>query len=316
MVRPHPLGVIDSEAAAWAVKVDAGPLSPADQRRLDAWLDADRRHRGAFARARALSHAAALLQPTAAASPRRAVAMDRRAWLTGGGAALAASVVGGFILADRRGVADLSTGAGEIRRVALADGTSAQLDSRSRFQATVRGDRRALDLKGGEAWLAIASSPSAPFALSAGPLRASVAAAAEVVLRLRGDEARLTLVKGAARVWSVDTGEQDGRWLEAGTEAAASLAGGTLQAARLSDHLISRRLGWREGLLILDGETLAEAAREFNHYNAHRIEVSGPPADIRVVGAFSNTDPQAFVETMQSLFKVTVRRSAGVTRIS
>ncbi|MND85922.1 fec operon regulator FecR [compost metagenome] len=242
--------------------------------------------------------------------------MDRRAWLAGGGAALAASIVGGFILADRRGVADLSTGAGEIRRVALADGTAAQLDSHSRFHATVRGDRRALDLKGGEAWLSIASASSGPFALSAGPLRASVAAAAEVVLRLRGEEARLTLVRGAARVWSAHAGEQGGRWLEAGTEAAVSLAGGTVQAARLSDHLISRRLGWREGLLILDGETLAEAAREFNHYNAHRIEVSGAPASIRVVGAFSNTDPQAFVATMQSLFKVTVQRSAGVTRIS
>ncbi|WP_428829102.1 DUF4880 domain-containing protein, partial [Brevundimonas diminuta] len=27
--------------------MDAGPLNPAEQRRLDAWLEADRRHRGA-----------------------------------------------------------------------------------------------------------------------------------------------------------------------------------------------------------------------------------------------------------------------------
>lgn len=220
------------------------------------------------------------------------------------------------MLADRRGGVDLAAGAGEIRRLALADGTAAQLDSRSRFHATVRDDRRRLDLKGGEAWLSIAPSPSTHFILAAGPLRASAASAAEVVLRLRGDQARLTLVKGAARVWSAEADEHGARLLDAGSEAVLSLADGALRTARVSESLLTRRLGWREGLLILDGETLAEAAREFNHYNAHHIEVAGAPANIRVVGAFSNTDPQAFVETMQSLFNVTVRRSPGVTRIS
>lgn len=242
--------------------------------------------------------------------------MDRRAWLTGGGAALAASLIGGAVLVERRGVVDLTTDAGEIRRIALADGSAAQLDSRSRVHATVRGDRRALDLKAGETWLSIAAASSVPFALQAGPLRASVASAAEAVLRLRDDHARLTLIKGGARVWSAVAGEQDGRWFEAGSEVILPLAGGALQATRLPAALLSRRLGWRDGLLILDGETLAEAAREFNHYNAHRIEVSGAPANIRVVGAFSNTDPQAFVETVRALFDVTVRQTTGVTRIS
>src|SRR5947207_14095103 len=44
---------ISEQAARWAVRADAGPLSPEDQRELDAWLDADPRHRGAYVRARA-----------------------------------------------------------------------------------------------------------------------------------------------------------------------------------------------------------------------------------------------------------------------
>ncbi|KAK0349349.1 Error-prone DNA polymerase, partial [Friedmanniomyces endolithicus] len=48
------------------------------------------------------------------------------------------------MVADRRGGVDLATDAGEIRRLALADGTAAQLDSQSRFHATVRDDRRRL----------------------------------------------------------------------------------------------------------------------------------------------------------------------------
>ncbi|MFI8682655.1 FecR family protein [Brevundimonas diminuta] len=318
MVQPQPLGVIDSEAAAWATRIDAGPLNPAEQRRLDAWLEADRRHRGAYARARAVLRAVERLPAPAMEPARRdrAPTLNRRAWLAGGGAALAASVVGGLMVADRRGGVDLATDAGEIRRLALADGTAAQLDSQSRFHATVRDDRRRLELKGGEAWLSIAPAPATPFVLAAGPLRASAASAAELVLRLRDGQARLTLVKGTARVWSADAGAQAARLLDAGSEAVLPLAGGALRTARVSEALLTRRLGWREAMLILDGETLAEAAREFNHYNAHRIEVSGAPANIRVVGAFSNTDPQAFVQTMQSLFDVTVSRSPGVTRIS
>jgi transmembrane sensor len=77
---------------------------------------------------------------------------------------------------------------------------------------------------------------------------------------------------------------------------------------RVTAEALERRLGWRDGLLILNGETLAEAAREFNHYNDLQIEVSGGTADLRVVGAFRNTDPEAFAGTMHDLFGVGVRR--------
>src|SRR3954465_2745092 len=45
---------IQSAAAAWAVRLDRGELAPAEQRELDAWLEADVRHVGALARAEAI----------------------------------------------------------------------------------------------------------------------------------------------------------------------------------------------------------------------------------------------------------------------
>ena len=45
---------VDRQAAEWAAKVDSGPLRPDEQAELDAWLEADIRHFGAFAKARAV----------------------------------------------------------------------------------------------------------------------------------------------------------------------------------------------------------------------------------------------------------------------
>lgn len=46
---------VERAACLWAARLDDGPLSPADQAELDAWLEGDVRRLGAFARARAVA---------------------------------------------------------------------------------------------------------------------------------------------------------------------------------------------------------------------------------------------------------------------
>src|SRR3954470_8596310 len=45
---------VDHQAAEWAAKLDSGQLCPDEQAALDGWLEADARHLGAFAKARAV----------------------------------------------------------------------------------------------------------------------------------------------------------------------------------------------------------------------------------------------------------------------
>ncbi len=45
---------IDGIAARWVMRMDRGELGETEQRDLDAWLEADSRHRGAFIRAQAI----------------------------------------------------------------------------------------------------------------------------------------------------------------------------------------------------------------------------------------------------------------------
>ncbi len=45
---------IDDAAAAWAARLDGGPLSAEEAAALEAWTQADPRHAGALARAQAV----------------------------------------------------------------------------------------------------------------------------------------------------------------------------------------------------------------------------------------------------------------------
>lgn len=300
-------GEIDAEAADWAVRVDADALSPAETARLDAWLEADRRHRGAFARARAVLHAAGQLQPQDARAPRRV--MNRRVLIAGGGLMAASVAAGVAVLAGRDPVVRMETGAGETRRLALSDGSTAVLDSRSNLRASLSPEHRRLTLTTGEAWLSTAEDATRPFSLDIGGLRARAVKTSELVLRLRDGQARLTVVRGLVEAWSAAS-PQAVRHFDSGAELTLGAADRALRVGVLAAGSIERRLGWREGLLILDGETLAETAREFNHYNDRKIEVAGAAASLRVVGAFRNTAPDAFAQAMQNLFGVSVRYAA------
>lgn len=53
MASTGPTDSIDDQAAAWAVEATHGVMTPESRADLQEWLAADRRHRGAYMRARA-----------------------------------------------------------------------------------------------------------------------------------------------------------------------------------------------------------------------------------------------------------------------
>src|SRR5258705_423402 len=126
---------ISEQAARWAVRADAGPLGPDEQQELDAWLNADPRHRGAYVRARAqwvdLDRLAALHGPASSVttSAEARPGISRRQLLAGSVAAV--SVVGGALswIILHRGREHYTSGIGEVRRIALDDGSTLMLNT-------------------------------------------------------------------------------------------------------------------------------------------------------------------------------------------
>jgi transmembrane sensor len=305
---------IDRIAADWVVREDRRPLEPTEQAELDAWLGADERRLGAYIRAQAAWSMMDRGRAMASEAPpvRRWPAITRRE-------ALAASVVGAVALSGLAAVSHIGqqtyrTGRGEVRRVPLGDGSSAAINTASRIEVAMTDDRRLVKLAAGEAWFDVARDHARPFLVEARDVRLRAADAAFSVRRLpKGEE--VIVAKGVVECWITATPDRVLR-LPAGTKMLVSNALPNAPQA-LAPSTVGRLLAWREGMVGLDGETLAEAAAEFNRYNARQIIIDDPALGReRLVGYFRATDPDSFVKAAASTLGADVNASSDELHLS
>jgi len=314
MVERESAADIEADAARWVVRVDRDGDDPGVRAELDAWLAGDRRRMGAYVRAEAgwkhLDRASVLeigapVRATTAPIRRRGVI----AGLSAIAAGLVAAVVAPRLLAQRYG-----TTLGEIRRVPMGDGSVAAINTDSELEVNMRPRLRAVKLERGEAWFEVAKDPERPFVVESGPVRVrAVGTAFSVRKREAGSDILVT--EGVVEVWTKD-GKTPPRRVAAGQRVFAENDVGVLTPPK-ADVDLGRQLAWRDGQIVLDGQTLAEAAAEFNRYNDRKIEVADTRlADERFVGWFRTNDPEGFAQAAATTFngKVSLRGDAIVLR--
>jgi transmembrane sensor len=284
---------LDRIAADWVAREDRRDLTPAEVAERDAWLAADERRQGAYVRA----HAAWSMMDRGRAMASEA-APARRWPLATRRELIAASAVGalglaGALAASRMGLQTYRTERGEIRHVPLGDGSSAAINTASRIEVALEGDRRLVKLARGEAWFDVARDRNRPFLVEARDVRIRASDGAFSVRRLT-EGAEVIVAKGVVECW---TTAEPGRVLRlpAGTKMQFARAVPEIPQA-LAPAKVARLLAWREGMVGLDGETLAEAAAEFNRYNDRQIVIADAQlGQERLVGYFRANDPDSFV---------------------
>lgn len=286
---------IEAEAAVWAVRVDADTLDQSARGELQAWLGADRRHRGALLRAQAglrlLDHGRVVSKvlpvPSGAGTRMRATHVRRAAgWaLAAGAVAACALAVFGWPFGDFR------TQIGEQRRVALQDGSVAMINTDSRVGVHFVKRERHISLVRGEAWFQVAKNHSRPFIVDAGDIHVRATGTAFSVRR-QAQGARVVVTEGRVLAWR-DGAAGAPLAISAGQEAfigAAASVPAQVQATRVDDVL-----AWRRGEIVLSGETISAAIDEFNRYNEQKIVLRDPAAgDRTIVGYFLIDQPQQF----------------------
>lgn len=290
---------IEAEAAAWAVRVDAGELDSVGRLELDAWLAADRRRRGAFLRARAglalLDHGRVVSKVLPLPLPDDAQvfvgsaptpAKRRAPWVMG---ALAAGLCA--LAVFQPSGRDLSTQIGEQRRVALQDGSVAMINTDSQVGVRYAEQRRSITLKRGEAWFQVAKDKARPFVVDAGRVHVRATGTAFSVRR-EALGARVVVTEGRVVAWR-DGAAGSALAISAGQE--AFIATDRAQKLRVQASRAEDVLAWRRGEIVLRGETIAKAIEEFNRYNARKIVLRDPAAGQRtIVGYFLIDQPQQF----------------------
>jgi len=286
---------LHATAHAWVVRLTSGDASPADVEAARAWCQLHPEHQQAFVEARRLWQLAGHLQvPALAARPRA-----RRAW----GWATAAVLVIGLglgLVRQQAWDADYRTGLGEQRRIELADGSHLLLDSDSAVDVSLRGDRREIVLRRGEALFEVAHDPQRPFRVEAGDLSATALGTVYAVRR-QDDVVRVTVAQGRVAV----QGEGEGLTLAAGEQVAAR--GGRLQARQAVDA--GKVLAWQHGRLVFEMTPLAEVLAELQRYRPGYLLIADDRLrDLKVNGSFRLDRLDDALATLEQAFALSIRR--------
>nr|WP_295375219.1 FecR domain-containing protein [Pseudoxanthomonas sp.] len=210
--------------------------------------------------------------------------------------------------------ASYATALGDLNRVPLSDGSGATLSSDSRIAVSLSRRERHIDLQRGEAFFEAAKDPHRPFVVSAGP-RQVVAVGTRFAVRRDGPDLRVVVTEGTVRLEASPDAQghlQPTTLLPAGSLAIASRNGVVVRTGSVADA--ERLVDWRSGFVTFRDTSLAEAASEFNRYNARKIVMGDPNVGaLRVGGNFRWSNVDAFVRLLEQGFPV--RAEAGADRI-
>ena len=290
---------IDHIAAGWVARRCNG-LSADDAAALDAWLEADPRHFGAYMKAEAVL---ARLDQAGAAGAQALRSQDtpavpafarRRTVLMGAAAAcLAAAAIG--VVAVRHVVGDevYATNIGEAREIALSDGSIVTLNTNTRISVRYTKALRQIALLQGEALFDVAKNKHRPFIVQAHDTQVRAVGTSFTVKLLPQQLVQVLVREGVIEIRRPDVPEALPVRLAANNVALAPVKA-PISTAPMPTAQVSRSLAWRQGRIAFDNETLAEAAREFERYSDIPIRVAPDLEGQTVTGLFVSTDPVGF----------------------
>lgn len=285
-------------AAAWVARMDAGDWGEHDEAELQVWLAGDPLRAGA------------LLQCQSAW-----ISLDRRPAKTGRAAGRAWFAAGGLVAACLAAVGvyflqapdAYQTQVGEIRRVPLADGSVAAVNTASRLEFKVVDGRREARLQRGEAWFQVAKDTAHPFVVEAGRVRVQAVGTAFSVRRgVNGAEVLVN--EGVVEAWAA--GAEGHRIKVAAGQKAFVSDDAAITKVAAGPSSIDRALAWRAGKIDLSDESLGAAVAEFNRYNRRQIVLTDPRlADERFDGVFRIDDPAGFSTAIAQALDLSVDTS-------
>jgi transmembrane sensor len=356
--KPNLNKQIYQEAAEWLVELRVGDVDAAARERLDDWFRESPHHIRAFlelssiwedggdpdldrahstdeliARAKTGTNVVHLEQNLSRSIPAPYPQSLSNPWRGRGSRSgrarfLAASAVGvvvvagalGFWLYDRMEPI-YATRVGEEKFVSLRDGSTLELNSRSRIRVHFSDRERVVDLLEGQAFFHVAKDPTRPFIVrSDGTAVRAVGTQFDVYRKASGTT--VTVLEGRVAVLPVQEATQSPDGFNAPQESAIVLAAGEQVTVAPSKEAKPRKTdvaaatAWTQHELIFDSTSLADVAQEFNRYNVRQLVVAGTDlADFHVTGIFSSTDPSSLLKFLRAQRGISVQETDKDIRI-
>jgi len=193
-----------------------------------------------------------------------------------------------------------ATGIGEQRFIALDDGTTVELNARSRLQVRFSETERRIDLVEGQALFHVAKDPHRTFVVDSGNTVVRAVGTQFDVYRKRSGTV-VTVVEGKVSVSSTTSEESQGvppapALLVAGEQ--ITVAPSARSLAKPAD--VALATAWTKRHLAFFRTPLPEVAEEFNRYNKRQLVIKDRRLDtFNVSGTFSSTDPAALIRFLR-----------------
>jgi transmembrane sensor len=290
-------GAIHARAVEWLLaREDSEDWSAQDQAALDAWLNEAPEHLLAFWRAKSgwkRTEVLAALRPFRPQSKPQSADNWKRFRLAMAAASIAAIAIASVVAANWKTerYVTYSTALGGHKTLALGDGSEIELNTDTVVRLP-KGVGRQVVLEKGEAFFQVRHDASNPFIVTTRSGRV-VDLGTKFVIRQRDRDVKVSLVEGRARFEGASQdGEKRSVVLDPGDVVLATADSVSLMKKPARE--LSNELGWRRGMLIFRHKTLAEAASEFNRYNAEQIVVDPSVAHMEIRGTFHTADVALF----------------------
>lgn len=224
-----------------------------------------------------------------------------------------------------------STGIGELRSLTLADGSTIQLNARSKLRVRFSEHQRQIELIRGQALFLVAKHPDRPFIVVSNDTRVrAVGTQFDVNQKTRGTI--VTVIEGKVAVFDSRAGSlptsipappsgtpadntsvqadrtREPIYLSAGEQLA--LTGAVQPAAKpINPAAVT---AWTQRQLVFDSASLAEVAEEFNRYNEKQLVVRDRALqDFQIDGVFTSTDPASLVRFLRARADVQVTETSS-----
>lgn len=337
-MRPGMNVQIGEEAADWFVEFRSGDLELEKRRAFAGWLRASPEHVRAYLEIAAIWNEGTRLDPQRRYGVEELVALARVApgviplvttvlpravsnipkgrsparWRFFAAAASLLIAVAALLTWNGmyRGV--YTTEVGEQRSLVLDDGSTVQLNSRSRMRVLYSEAAREVTLLDGQALFQVAKDARRPFVVrSDGAEIRAVGTQFDVNQRQAGTT--VTVLEGRVKVTALgsEVGQAPAVPAESGAQGARGRGGVLLAAGQqaivqrgarplLASANLEVATAWTRRQLVFESATLGEVAEEFNRYNKSQIVLQDPQiVDFHISGVFSSSDPGALVRFLR-----------------
>ena len=186
---------------------------------------------------------------------------------------------------------EYQTGPGQRQLVALEDGSSIHMNTRSRLTVTLASAERRVDMDFGEALFEVARDEERPFIVSVGGKDVRVVGT-KFNIRRFNQKLTVTVTEGVVDVSPEEaerSNEQPTR-LTAGIQLVHDEQAATSIVQQVDAEAFT---SWREGVLSYDDVPLTEVMSDIERYIDVPVVLEGDLSGIRFTGILNMTDPMA-----------------------